>query len=152
MTVEARALYQGLVLEHGKHPRNEGPLAKATHEATTHNPFCGDRVTLRFRVVGDRVDEVRFEGRGCMIARASASLLTEAVLGRSVGEALALAADVDALVNADIPPRDIGAVAALRAVSAFPTRKACVMLPWGAMTRALTRAPVSRTDATGTLR
>ena len=149
MTLEARTLYQDLVLEHGKHPRNEGTLPRSTHEATAHNPLCGDRVTLRLRVREGRVDEVRFEARGCMLARASASLLTEAVTGRSVEEALALARSLEALVNDDSPPRDIGALEPLRGVRQFPARKACVTLPWGAMTRAL--ATTSRPDASGTL-
>jgi nitrogen fixation NifU-like protein len=150
MTLEVRALYQELVLEHGKHPRNVGPLEPHTHEATAHNPLCGDRITLRLRVRDGRVDEVRFEARGCMIARASASLLTEAVAGRSVEDALALASSVDALVNAEAPPVDLGALESLRGVREFPTRKECVTLAWGAMTRALSpRGPMPLAGSAG---
>src|SRR3954469_23158503 len=99
MTQKTQSLYRELLLEHGKRPHNEGPLHAATHEASAYNPLCGDRVTLRFRVQSGRIEEVHFEARGCMICRASASLLTDSVSGRSVEHALGLAADIDGLVE-----------------------------------------------------
>jgi nitrogen fixation NifU-like protein len=137
MTHDAGHLYRDALLDHGNHPRGVGPLPSATHEATVHNPLCGDRVTLRLRVEGNIVVELRFEARGCLIARASASLMTETLAGRPLAEALATAKLVDALVNADSAPADLGPLEPLRAVRDFPGRKACVALAWGALDRAL---------------
>ena len=131
-----KELYQDLVLEHGKAPRNEGPLDGATNEATTKNPLCGDRVTLRLVVEADGITTARFEARGCMIARASASLLTEAVCGKTAAEALALGDEVGAALDATdrpMPP----ALEALSGAREFPARRACVLLPWKALRIAL---------------
>ncbi len=122
MTVrDFKTLYQDLVLDHGKAPRNKGTLEGATHEATAKNPLCGDRVTVRMRVEGGMVREARFEARGCMIACASASLLTEAVVECSVERALDLVRTVDAIVAGE--PHDLlgaGALEALRGAQEFP--------------------------------
>jgi nitrogen fixation NifU-like protein len=134
---DAKTLYQEIILEHGKSPRNEGPLEGATREATKKNPLCGDRVTVRVRLEGDVVREARFEARGCMIARASASLLTEAIAGKSVAEARALARTVDQLANGDPPPQEAGALEPLRGVRDFPARRGCVTLAWTALDDAL---------------
>jgi nitrogen fixation NifU-like protein len=141
VTPDAASLYRDVLLDHGNHPRGAGPLPGATHEATAHNALCGDRITLRARVEGPAVVEVRFEARGCLLLQASASLLTEALAGRSLAEALATAAAVDALVNGDAPRADLGALEPLRAVREFPARKACVALAWDALRRALAAPP-----------
>jgi nitrogen fixation NifU-like protein len=137
MPLDAKTLYQELILDHGKHPRNQGPLASATHEATAHNPLCGDRVTIHLHLEGDRVAEARFEARGCMIARASASLLTEAIAGRGASDALSLAATMDALATAPEPPADLGALEPLRGVREFPARIKCATIAWEALREAL---------------
>ena len=137
MALEAKALYQQLVVDHGKRPHNHGPMPGATHEATVSNPLCGDRVTLRLRVEGDRIVEAKFEARGCMIATASGSLLTEAAKGRSVEDARGLADAIDALVGEGESPSDLGDLEALRGAREFPARKACVTLPWQALRAAL---------------
>lgn len=134
--MNAKDLYQQAIVDHGKKPRNQGPLADATCSATAHNPLCGDRVTLRLRIEGDRVTEARFEARGCMIATASASLLTEAVRDHSTEEALHLADTIDALTG-DAPPDDAGSLEPLRGVREFPARKACVQIAWQALRSAL---------------
>lgn len=136
MPLEAKALYQQLILDHGKRPRNQGALPEATHTATAHNPLCGDRVTVRLQIEGDRITTARFEARGCMIAIASASLLTEAITSRTANEALALASVIDALTG-DAPPDDVGSLEPLRGVRDFPSRKACVTIPWQALRTAL---------------
>jgi nitrogen fixation NifU-like protein len=137
VSTDAKALYQALVLDHAKHPRREGPLVGATHEATMSNPLCGDRVTVRLRVGGGVVQDVRFEAKGCMIARASASLLAETIAGRPVEEARALEATLQALATGPVPPEDAGALEPLRGVRAFPARVGCVTLAWSCMERAL---------------
>ena len=136
MPLEANALYKQLVLDHGKHPRNRGALPEATHTATANNTLCGDRVTLRLQIERDRITAARFEARGCMIAIASASLLTEAITSRTANEALALASVIDALTG-DAPPDDVGSLEPLRGVRDFPSRKACVTIPWQALRTAL---------------
>ena len=127
----AKELYQAVILDHGKTPRNEGRLEDATHEATLTNPLCGDRITLRVAVKADGIATARFEARGCMIARASASLLTEAVRGRTIADALLLATSVEALV--ELPPE----LEALAGAREFPARRAGVTLAWRALTNAL---------------
>jgi nitrogen fixation NifU-like protein len=141
VTRDAANLYRDVLLDHGHHPRGARPLPAATHEATVHNPLCGDRITVQLRLDGDALAEVCFEARGCIIARASASLMTEALVGRRLEEALATANAVNALVNEDTPPGDLGPLEPLRAVREFPARKSCVILPWDALRQALTRAP-----------
>jgi nitrogen fixation NifU-like protein len=137
---DARTLYQDVIVEHGKTPHNEGPLAGATHEATVKNPLCGDRVTLRLRVVEDVVTDARFEAKGCMIAKASASLLTDAVRGLSLSAALALLPCVErSITTGEVDPA-LGALASLRGAHAFPARRACVLLPWKALESATTKA------------
>jgi nitrogen fixation protein NifU and related proteins len=139
---DARMLYQDVVVDHGRSPRNEGPLEGATHEATTTNPLCGDRVTVRLKVDAGVVTTARFEARGCMIARASASLLTEAVTGHSVEEAAELARTLDALVTGDLVVRDpvparVSALEPLRGAREFPARRSCVLLAWRALEAAV---------------
>ncbi len=144
MTRDAKTLYEETILAHGKHPRNEGALTGATHASTLHNPLCGDRVTLRLKVSGDRLVEVRFEARGCMIARASASLLTEIVAGQSVADALSLAATLEALVGEGPAPADVGPLEPLRGVRDFPARRTCATLAWDTLKAALTAGPEPR--------
>ena len=150
-TRDAKTLYQALVLDHGKSPRNEGPLEGETHTATARNPLCGDRVTVHALVdEGGIIRRATFEARGCMIARASASLLTESVVGQDAAAAMALVRMLDALVagagaGAEPPAgRDLPeALEPLRGVQQFPARRACVTLPWHALRDALLRYATS---------
>lgn len=137
MSLEAKALYKDVIVDHGKRPHNHGALPEATHEATANNPLCGDRVTLRLCVEADRIAEARFEARGCMIATASGSLLTEALRGLSIDEALALADTIDVVVSGGDLPADLGDLEALRGAREFPGRKACVTLAWQALRAAI---------------
>jgi nitrogen fixation NifU-like protein len=130
-----RSLYQDIILDHHKSPRNHGPLAEATHDATVDNPLCGDRVTVHL-AVGDRIDAARFEARGCALSRAAGSLLTEAVIGKTPAEARDLAARFAAFV-AGTGPAPSDALAAFGGVRDFPSRVACATLPWDALSRAL---------------
>lgn len=135
---EAKTLYQNVILENAKSPRNLGPLASATHEATLLNPLCGDRVTLRLEVHEGLVRAAKFEARGCMIARASASLMTEAIIGQTVQDALAHVNALDALLSDASPSEsDAGALEPFRGAREFPARKACVLLAWRALEKAV---------------
>jgi nitrogen fixation NifU-like protein len=146
---DAQDLYQQALLEHAKSPRHQGPLADATHEATEKNPLCGDRVTLRLRVEDGVIRDASFEARGCMIARAAASLLTDAVRDRTLEDARALATQIDALVTVDASKPEPGPMLdphgapleldVLRGVRAFPARRSCALLPFRALVTALSR-------------
>jgi nitrogen fixation NifU-like protein len=150
MTRDAKTLYQELILEHGQRPRNLGPLDSATHEAKADNPLCGDTVNVQLCVTDGCVVQAHFQARGCMIARASASLLTELVAGRSAAEAIAMADLLGLLVGAGPCPEDVGALEPLRGVREFPARRACATLPWEALRRAL--ASRGLVDPTGPAR
>jgi nitrogen fixation protein NifU and related proteins len=129
-------LYAEILLEHGRAPRNEGPLAGATSSTKT-NPLCGDRATVHVRVEAERV-AATFEARGCLLARASASLLTEAVSGATREEARAIAQDVIAIASGE--ERHLApSLEALGGVRAFPARRACVTLAWAALLEVLAR-------------
>ena len=136
MTRDLAALYQETILEHGHRPRRTGPLAGATHEASLDNPLCGDRVTIRLRIEGDRIVDAKFEARGCLIAQAAASLFVEAVVGRSASDAAVLAGAVAAL-EGDASSSTLGPLEVLGAAGAFPARIACVTLAPKAALRAL---------------
>jgi nitrogen fixation protein NifU and related proteins len=143
MTRDAGSLYRELIVEHGQRPRNVGPLPDASHEARAENPLCGDSVIIQLLVNSDRIVTVRFQARGCMISRASASVLTELLVDRKAAEALAMADLVAILVDASRPaPGDAGPLEPLRGVREFPARKACATLPWEALRRALAGAAV----------
>jgi len=138
---DLRDLYQEVILDHSKHPRNKGGLEHATHRAQGSNPLCGDQLALFLEVADGRVRDVRFSGRGCAISTASASLLTEAVKGRSVDEAHALFARFhDAVTAAHDAPVDLpalGKLAALAGVREFPMRVKCASLAWHTLEAAL---------------
>lgn len=136
MNDELARLYQKVILEHNKSPRNYGPLAGATHEAQEHNPLCGDVITLRFGVTGGVLDPVRFESRGCAIVRATGSLMTSAIAGKPAAEALRLRDQFEAFL-AGGAAGELGELAVVQGVREFPSRIACAMLPWRALAAAL---------------
>jgi nitrogen fixation NifU-like protein len=140
MTPALRDLYQGIILEHNARPRNFGPLPSATREAQAHNPLCGDRVTLRLQVEGGRIAALGFEGDGCALSRASASLLTLALAGKTPDEAGAIAGELEALVTPGAAEADramLGELTALEGVREVPARRRCATLPWEALREAL---------------
>jgi nitrogen fixation NifU-like protein len=138
---ELTDLYQDLILDHNRRPRNYGELPGADRQARGHNPLCGDRLTVFLKLDGDRIDEIRFEGSGCAISRASASLMTEAVKGRSASEASGIFDRFKAMITApvDQPAEDasLGKLLALGGVREFPIRIKCASLPWHTLKAAL---------------
>ncbi len=134
-------LYQELILDHNRHPRNFGELPGATSQAQGHNPLCGDQIRVEVLVEGDTIRDLRFTGSGCAIAKASASLMTEAVRERGVAEALALFERFQAMVTApgDAPGdvEEIGKLAVFAGVRAFPMRVKCASLAWHTLRAAL---------------
>jgi nitrogen fixation NifU-like protein len=139
--MDLKELYRDVILDHNKRPRNFGRLAPADAEAQGHNPLCGDHLHVTVRLAGDRVQDVKFEGSGCAISVASASLMSEAVKGRSRSEIAHLSGMVHAaLTQRDYePPCDLGKLAALSGVREFPVRVKCASLCWHTLNAALER-------------
>jgi nitrogen fixation protein NifU and related proteins len=141
-------LYQEVVLDHGKRPRNFGPLAGETHRAEGMNPLCGDHLTVHAKVDGDVIREVRFEGSGCAISKASASVMTGVVKGKTAGEVDAVFERFHRLVTEGPQTGDeeeLGKLAVFGGVHEYPTRVKCASLAWHALRQALHggRDPVS---------
>jgi nitrogen fixation NifU-like protein len=146
-----RDLYQEIILDHSRHPRHFGPLADANHTAKGHNPLCGDRVTIYLKVDdADRIQDVSFEGRGCAISVASASLMTDMLKGRTTEEAKALMGGFLHLVKGDevqeLNADDREQLEVMAGVSAFPMRVKCATLAWHAMNAALDGKDTSATS------
>jgi nitrogen fixation NifU-like protein len=137
-----RELYQDVILDHSKHPRHFGKLDHATHTGQGHNPLCGDRVTVALIVdKNDRIADIKFEGKGCAISQASASLMTDMVVGRSVAEAEKLMGGFINLVKGEevegLDEDDRERLDVMAGVSAFPMRVKCATLAWHTMKSAL---------------
>lgn len=140
---DLRELYQELILDHGRRPRNFGPMRDATHDAIGHNPLCGDRITLHVRMDGDVIGGVSFEGQGCAISQASASLMTEAVKGRKLDDVKSLFRKMTALVtgrDGDVDREgdvELGKLAVFEGVRQYPMRVKCATLAWHTLSNAL---------------
>jgi nitrogen fixation protein NifU and related proteins len=134
------SLYQELILEHYKRPRNRGGIADPDRDVHMRNPTCGDEIHLQLRLSDERVQEVRFEGEGCSISQSAASMMTQVVKGKSTEEALALAARFTEMMHGDAEAakdRAMGDLRALAGVSKFPVRVKCALLGWNALEEAL---------------
>ncbi|MGH6872902.1 MAG: Fe-S cluster assembly sulfur transfer protein SufU [Rhizomicrobium sp.] len=142
MDESLRELYQDVILDHSKHPRHFGPLEGATNSAEGYNPLCGDRVKIHLIVDGNgRIADIKFEGRGCAISQASASLMTDMLMGRTVAEAEKLMGGFLHLVKgedaSDLAGDDREMLDVMAGVSAFPMRVKCATLAWHTMKSAL---------------
>jgi nitrogen fixation NifU-like protein len=140
--MDLRELYQEVILDHSKHPRNFGPGAGANRHAKGNNPLCGDRVEVHVKTKDGTIEDVHFEGKGCAISLASASLMTEMVKGKSETEARALFGQFHELVTSKGPIdmdryADLDKLAALSGVREFPMRVKCATLAWHTMAAAL---------------
>ena len=133
-------LYQEVILDHSRHPRNFGPAEGANRTARGNNPLCGDRIQVHLTVDGETISDARFEARGCAISLASASMMTEMIKGRTIDEAKALFEKFHDLVTGTDGTEngvDLDSLVALSGVREFPTRIKCATLAWHAMTAAL---------------
>jgi nitrogen fixation NifU-like protein len=144
-------LYQEVILDHNRRPRNFGVLESADRQALGHNPLCGDRLTVYLRVDGDVIGDVRFEGSGCAISKASASLMTEEVKGHSLHDVLVLfdrfqellTTPIERAIDAD----SFGKLAVFAGVREFPMRVKCATLAWHTLKAALASpGSVTRTE------
>jgi len=140
-----------VILDHSRHPRHFGKLAGATNSAQGYNPLCGDRVTI-YLIVGkdERIVDVRFEGKGCAISQASASLMTDLIVGRTVAEAEQLMAGFVNLVRGEtvegLSDDDRETLNVMAGVSAFPMRVKCATLAWHTMKSALEGGDTAKTE------
>lgn len=138
MRVDLRDLYQEIILDHSRSPRNSGRLERPSGEAHGNNPLCGDRITVQVEVQGERVANVRFEARGCAISVASASMMTELLKGKDVTEARKVFEDFIARVTGSGDDDDgTDELSALMGVRKFPARVKCATLPWHTFDAAL---------------
>lgn len=139
--MDLTALYEEVILDHNRSPRNWGELSGATRRVEGHNPFCGDQLTLWVKLDGDVIQEARFVGEGCAISRASASIMTQAVRGKTRQEAEALFERFHALVTdrsaAERADRSLGNLRAFAGVARFPARVKCASLAWHALKDAI---------------
>jgi nitrogen fixation NifU-like protein len=145
-SAEIAALYQELILDHYRRPRNKGELEGATRSAIMKNPLCGDEVALHVKVEGDKLSDVRFSGRGCSISQASASMMTQLVKGKTAEEIAQLGDTFRDLVMGTTAADDqkvtgtLGSLRALGGVSRFPARVKCALLAWNALETAMSES------------
>jgi nitrogen fixation NifU-like protein len=140
MSSELDDLYQEVILDHGRRPRNFRVIPDADRKAEGLNPLCGDHFKLYVKLNGERIDDIAFEGSGCAISKASASLMTSSVKGKTVREAEELFSRFHRLVTEGpdkVPLSELGKLAALSGVCEFPTRVKCASLVWHTLKNAL---------------
>ena len=160
MSDDITSLYQEVIIDHARSPRNFRALDGATRTAEAINPLCGDQLTLYLQCADGTVIDIAFEGNGCAISQASASLMTMAVKGLQHEEALALFTRVHTMLTTEsgggVPPAEVGKLAVLSGVWEYPARVKCATLAWQALRSALKEdtphegAPITRTLQNGT--
>ncbi len=133
-----RELYQEMIIDHGKQPRNFGAIQQPSHCHAGHNPLCGDRLTVYLLERDGLVQDIKFEGSGCAISVASASLMTEAVKGKTIAEVTSLFDGFHQLVTVGNTEKELGKLAIFAGVAEFPIRVKCATLAWHTMKAALT--------------
>ncbi|MCK4763977.1 MAG: SUF system NifU family Fe-S cluster assembly protein [Candidatus Aminicenantes bacterium] len=141
MKADLKELYQEIILDHNKNPRNFKKLDRHTHKAEGYNPLCGDHYTLYLKVENDKILDVSFEGAGCAISKSSASLMTSCIKGKSRAEAEEIFRNFHLMLTGNLEPGDLPGsmckMEALQGVKAFPTRIKCATLVWHTMKSAL---------------
>ncbi|HEY4212347.1 MAG TPA: SUF system NifU family Fe-S cluster assembly protein [Steroidobacteraceae bacterium] len=139
--MDLKDLYRDVILDHNRNPRNFGKLNAPDTHADGHNPLCGDRLTVSLKMNGDRVEDIRFEGKGCAISTASASLMTEAIKGKDKAAIGDLYEKIHTLLTQhdSVPDPSLGKLAALSGVREFPARVKCASLCWHTLNAALDR-------------
>jgi nitrogen fixation NifU-like protein len=144
MTADLGDLYQEVILDHNRQPRNFGALPRANRKAEGFNPLCGDRVTVQVELLDGVVKDIRFQGSGCAISKASASMMTDAMKGRTREQAEALFREFHRLLTGDPAapdPAALGKLVVFSGVREFPVRVKCATLAWHTLRAALENAP-----------
>jgi nitrogen fixation NifU-like protein len=150
MSAELTELYQQVILDHNKRPRNRGVLPTANRVAHGDNPSCGDQCSVYLRLDGDRIADISFDGSGCAISQASASLMTAQLKGKTAGEAEKLYQEFKDIVTTGKAPDEISDIGAFAGVHAFPARIKCATLGWHAALNALHGDPATTTTESHT--
>ena len=147
---ELSELYQQVILDHNKKPRNFRKLETANHTAEGYNPLCGDQLTIYLNLEGDRVADVGFEGSGCAISKASASMMTQAIKGKSKEQAETLFKEFHSMVTGELDEENeentLGNLKIFAGVREFPVRVKCATLPWHTMHAALNKQDQASTE------
>ena len=147
---DSKQLYQEVILDHNRKPRNWGTLAGATHKAEGHNPLCGDHISVTLKVSGDAVDAISFQGESCAICKASASMMTAAVKGRTRGDAEVLIGEFRDMATGKLDvsqPNHLGRLTVFAGVRDLPTRVKCAILPWHTLHAAFNSTGNTTTEA-----
>ena len=149
MNIELKELYQELVIDHGTKPRNYCAMPNATHSADGFNPLCGDKIKLHLCIANDTILKASFEGQGCAISTAAASIMTEMLIGKNKTEAYQLFTEFKALITQDGESKaTLGKLLALASVKNFPSRVKCATLAWHTLDAALRNAhDITTTEA-----
>jgi nitrogen fixation NifU-like protein len=149
--MDTKQLYQEVILDHNRKPRNWGALADATHRAEGVNPLCGDRLDLAVKLADEKVEAIAFEGESCAICKASASMMTTAVKGKSRGDAEQLVREFRDMATGKLDtaaePHHLGRLTVFSGVRDLPTRVKCAILPWHTLHAALNSMQSASTEA-----
>ena len=147
---DPKSLYQEVILDHNRKPRNWGELEAATHAAEGHNPLCGDHIKITLRLVADAVEAIAFQGESCAICKASASMMTAAVKGRPRADAERLVSEFRDMATGKLEtsqPHHLGRLTVFAGVRDLPTRVKCAILPWHTLHAALNSEGSVTTEA-----
>jgi nitrogen fixation protein NifU and related proteins len=138
---DSRALYEEVILEHNRNPRNFGKMADSDQKVEGYNPLCGDQLTLYLKRDGETITDLSFEGVGCAISKSAASMMTTAIKGKSVEEALSCSRKFQRMVSveteSDEDMKELGRLRVFSAIREYPLRIKCATLPWHALEKAL---------------
>ena len=147
---DSKQLYQEVILDHNRKPRNWGVLDGATHRAEGHNPLCGDHISVTLKVTGDAVDAINFQGESCAICKASASMMTAVVKGRTRRDAEELIGEFRDMATGKLDvsrPHHLGRLTVFAGVRDLPTRVKCAILPWHTLHAAFNSIASTTTEA-----
>jgi len=147
--MDSKQLYQEVILDHNKKPRNYGSLGDATHRSEGLNPLCGDHIWVALKVDGERIENVAFEGQSCAICKASASMMTAAVKGKPVADAEQLVAGFRAMATGQATPEQtqgLGRLTVFAGVKDLPARVKCAVLPWHTLHAAVHSTTTTTTE------
>lgn len=145
-----QSLYQEVILDHNRKPRNYGSIAQASHHAEGHNPLCGDHISVTLKLDGDNIADIAFEGDSCAICKASASMMTAAVKGKTRADAETLTREFRDMVTGKLEPaasHHIGRLAVFAGVRDLPMRVKCAVLPWHTLHAAFSSVASTSTEA-----
>ncbi len=148
---DSKALYQEVILDHNRKPRNYGQLANASHRAEGHNPLCGDRISVGLDLDGERIGGIVFQGESCAICKASASMMTTNVKGKSRADAETLIREFRDMATGKLDPQSethhLGRLTVFAGICDLPTRVKCAILPWHTLHAALNSVASTSTEA-----